>query len=179
MPTKKRVTNTAPKKAGATALKEAKVASETIKKAADSNVTFLNTLPNSNFFKMEMDMMKPNKQFEKLSQDANAMGQEQMDAMMKSTAIFQKGMEEIIKISTQIVQEASEKNATATKSLMACKTLNELADVQSKLAQSSYDTFLSNATKLSELSVKLCTDSFAPINDQVGKAVKKASSAAA
>lgn len=179
MAPKKKVTKTASKKVATTVLKEAKAATTTMKEAVDSNVTFLNALPNSNYFKMEMDMMKPNKQFEKLSQDATAMGQEQMDAMMKSTAIFQKGMEEIVKITTQIVQEAGEKNANATKSLMACKTLNELADVQSKLAQSSYDTFLSNATKLSELSVKLCTDSFAPINDQVGKAVKKASSAAA
>lgn len=175
----KKTTKTAAKKAATTVLKEAKTVSNTSNKPADSNVTFLNALPKNDFFKMEMDLMKSNKQFEKLTQDAAAIGQDQMDALVKSTAIFQKGLEEIIKVTTQIAQEAGEKNATATKSLFACKTLNEFADVQTKLAQASFDTFMSNATKLSELSVKVCTDSLAPINDQVGKAMKKATEAAA
>ena len=90
-------------------------------------------------------MFQPNKQFDKLTQDAAVMGQDQMDAIVKSTTIFQKGMEEIIKVASQIAQDAGEKNAAATKALLSCKTLNEFADTQSKLAQSSYDQFLSNA----------------------------------
>lgn len=163
---------TASKKAAKTVAKQAKTAA---KKATDSNLVFLNALPKNDFFKMEMDLMKPNKQFEKLTQDATALGQDQLDALIKSTAIFQKGLEEIVKVTTQIAQEAGESNASATKALFACKTLNELADAQTKLAQTSFDTFMSNATKLSELSVKVCTDSLAPINDQMGKSIKKAS----
>jgi phasin family protein len=136
------------------------------------------SFPTHDFFK-EMPMFKGTKQFDKLAQDAAVLGQDQMDAIVKSTTIFQKGMEEFVKTVSQIAQDAGEKNAAATKTLFSCKTLNEFADAQSKLAQSSYDEFLSNATKLSELSVKLCTDTFAPINDQVGKTIKKATDAAA
>lgn len=146
--------------------------------AEKATKSVFSALPTNDFFK-EIPMIKGNKQFDKLTQGAAVMGQDQMDAMMKSSAILQKGIEEIIKTASQIAQEAGEKNAAATKALFSCKTLNEFADTQSKLAQTSYDTFLTNATKLSELSVKICTDTFAPINDQVGKTIKKASDIAA
>jgi phasin family protein len=160
----------APKKVATTVL-----TSQPAKTTAKSTVTVFRSLPKPDFFKMEIDMLKGNKQFEKITQDAATIGQDQMDAVMKSTQVFQKGMEEIIKLATQIAQDAGEKQAAATKTLMSCKTLNEFTDAQSKLAQSSFDNFMSNATRMTELSVKVCTDCFAPINDQVGKAVKKAS----
>ncbi len=160
----------------------AKKSSETVIKAAapaeKATKNVFAALPSNDFFK-EIPMFKGNKQFDKLTQDAAVMGQDQIDALMKSSSILQKGIEEIIKTASQIAQEAGEKNAAATKALFSCKTLNEFADTQSKLAQSSYDTFLTNATKLSELSVKICTDSLAPINDQMGKTIKKASDLAA
>jgi phasin family protein len=79
----------------------------------------------------------------------------------------------------EICQDAGEKSQAAAKSVMSCKTINEFADVQTKLAQASFDEFMTNATKISEKGVKLCTDAFEPINDQVGKAIKKASDAMA
>lgn len=162
------------KKTTVVALEAPKAAS----KAASSVFAAFPSFPSNDFLK-EIPMFKGNKQFDKFTQDAAVLGQDQMDAIVKSTTIFQKGMEEIVKTVSQIAQDAGEKNAAATKTLFSCKTLNELADAQSKLAQSSYDEFLSNATKLSELSVKVCTETFAPINDQLGKTIKKASDAAA
>lgn len=174
MAVKSKTKKAAPKKVARTVQ-----ASETTAKTAKTTVTAFRPLPKPDFFKMEIDMIKGNKQFEKITQDAAVMGQDQFEAVVKSTQIFQKGVEEIIKVATQIAQDAGEKQATATKTLMACKTLNEFADIQGKLAQSSFDNFMSNATRLTELSVKVYTDTFAPINDQVGKAVKKASNSVA
>jgi len=167
------VTKKTEKKAAPAAQK----ATVTAKKAIPSFAAF-QPLMDNNYFK-EINMFQGNKQFEKLTQDGAALGQDQMDAVMKSSTILTKGLEDIVKTCMEIAQEAGEKSATATKSVLACKTLNELTEVQTKLAQASFDEFLSNATKLSELSVKVCTDCFAPINDQVGKAMKKASDAAA
>jgi len=130
-------------------------------------------------FPMEMTMMKGNKNFDKIASDAATMGQDQMDAIMKASTIWAKGMEDIIQTCVAICQEAGEKSQTAAKSVLSCKTLNEFTDVQTKLAQASFDEFMTNATKISEKSVKLCTDAMEPINDQMGKAIKKASSAAA
>ncbi len=167
----------------------------TVKAAAKkAPATLLNSVPAGNVtafkgfsqfpqfkpFTMETPtMMKGNKQAEKMAQDAIAMSQEKMDAMMKSSTIFAKGLEDIIKTCMDIAQTSGEKNANMGKTLMACKTLNELTEVQSRMAQASFDDFMTNATKISEMSVKLCTDCFEPLNDQMSKSIKRASSMAA
>jgi phasin family protein len=126
------------------------------------------------FKKMETKTMNTNKQFEKFSQDAANIGQEQVEALVKSGTILAKGMEDIMKTVMNIAQSSTEKSQEAAKAMMSCKTLNEFTEAQTKLAQSSFDDFMATATKLSELSIKVATDSLEPINDQVGKAMKKA-----
>lgn len=130
-------------------------------------------------FKMETNMFQGNKQVEQIAQDVAAASQAQMDAVMKSLTIFAKGMEDIQKTCLEIAQAAGEKSQSAAKTVMSCKTLNEFTDVQTKLAQSSFDEFMTNATRLSEKAVKLCTDAMEPINDQMGKTIKRASKMAA
>ena len=130
-------------------------------------------------FKLETDMFKGNKQFDKIAQDAAIAGQDQVDALVKSSAIFAKGMEDIIKTCMAIAQESGEKSQSIAKTVMSCKTLNEFTDVQAKLAQSSFDEYLTNATKISEKTVKLFTDALEPINSQMGKSIKRASDAMA
>lgn len=148
-------------------------------KPAASLAAFTKGFPQFQPFKLETNMFQGNKQFDKISQDAAVMGQAQMDALVKSTTIFTKGMEDIMKTCLEICQEAGEKSQTVAKTIMSCKTINEFADVQTKLAQASFDEFMTNATKISEKSVKVCTDALEPINDQMGKAMKKASEAMA
>lgn len=148
-------------------------------KPADTLAAFTKSFPQFQPFTLEANMFQGNKQFDKMTQDAAVMGQAQVDALVKSSTIFTKGMEDIIKTCMEICQDAGEKSQAAAKSVMSCKTINEFADVQTKLAQASFDEFMTNATKISEKGVKLCTDAFEPINDQVGKAIKKASDAMA
>lgn len=124
-------------------------------------------------------MFKGNKQFEKIAQDAAAVGQDQVDAIVKSSTILAKGVEDIIKTYMEIAQETTEKSQSVAKTVLSCKTLNEFTDVQTRLAQASFDDFLTNATRISEKTVKLYTEAFEPINDQMGKAMKKASDLAA
>lgn len=165
-----------------TVAKKAKAAVLTSKPAASLSA-FTNAFPVSfpqiQPFKLEMDMFKGNKQFEKIAQDAAVLGQDQMDAIIKSTTIFTKGFEDIMKTCMDIAQDAGEKSQSAAKTVMSCKTLNEFTDVQTKLAQASFDDFMTNATRLSEKTVKLCTDAMEPINDQMGKSIKRASDAMA
>lgn len=164
----------------APAAKKAKAAVLNSKPASvNASAFFTPAFPQIKPFKLEMDMFKGNKQMEKLTQDAAVMGQAQMDALVKSSTIFAKGMEDIIKICMDIAQDAGEKSQTAAKTLMACKTLNEFTDVQTKLAQSSFDECMTNATKISEKAVKLCSEAMEPINDQMGKSIKRASEAMA
>ena len=116
---------------------------------------------------------------EKFTAEAAFLNKEQMDAFMQCGTLWMKGTEDIVKTCVSLTQDAVEKNTEAVKSLMGCKTLNELTETQTKLVQESFDDLVANATKLSEMSVRLATNSFEPINAQFSKTLKKASDRAA
>lgn len=140
------------------------------------------TLPDLNKF-MKMEALMPtqaqNFKFDKFAQEAANASRENIEAVIKSGTIFAKGMESIIKTATEMSQSAAEKQAQYAKEIMASKTINEAAEAQNKIVQENFDEFMSGATKLSEMSVKLLNDSAEPINTQVSKAIEKASKAAA
>jgi len=123
--------------------------------------------------------MSGKNQFEKLSQDAANAGKEHVEALVKSGNIFAKGFEDFLKTYASLAQSSAERNAQAFKTLLGSKTLNEYTETQNRVAQENLDDFLSGVTKLSELGVKLATETFEPINDQVSKSIKKASEAIA
>lgn len=128
---------------------------------------------------METIMTKNKEQIEKLTTEAAAAGKDHFDAWMKSGSIMMKGYEDLMKTCMGIAQDTAEKNGEAFKTLLGCKNVNEFTEVQTRLAQQSFDDMMTNATKLSEITVKLATDGFAPINDQLSKSIKKASAAMA
>lgn len=120
-----------------------------------------------NFANMEDFVSKGKTQFEKLSGEAASLGKENVEALVESGNIFAKGFEGIMKTYAALAQDVSEKNAEAFQKLMGCKTVNEYAEIQNKVAQESFDGFMANATKLSELGIKLATDAFEPLNEQI------------
>lgn len=172
MATKKTAKKAASKKAAGT--KKSKSITKPAKAVSAQRSAPAKASSNSNVKKVEFRIMNTNKQFEKFTQDAANIGQEQVEALVKSSTILAKGMEDIVKTCMDIAQASGEKTQEAAKAMMACKTLNEFTEAQSKLAQASFDEFMTTATKLSELSIKVATESLEPINDQVGKAMKKA-----
>lgn len=151
------------------------------KKPAQASKTTENkakkTSTNYNF--METIMTAKTYDFDKFTKDATASSKDLFEAMQKSMNIWAKGVEQINQEAIALSQEIANKNQEAFKALIACKDINELTDVQNKLAKKNFDAIVSASTKLSEISVKVATDSFAPINDQVNKAVKKATESVA
>lgn len=114
-------------------------------------------------------------QFDNLAHEAANYSREQMDAVAKSGAILTKGLEEIMKTCVALCQVNAEKGSEAFKSMLACKTLDEVTSTQNKFAQQSFDDFMAGATKISEIGVKCATECLEPINDQFNKTIKKAS----
>ena len=140
----------------------------------------VNPLSKTEIFKtMENVMTQHKAQYEKISNEAASAGKEGVEAILKSTNIWMKGTEDLMKAYMNFAQESAAKNSEALKTLLGCKNLNELTEVQNKLAQESFDGFMAGATKLSELTVKLTTDVLEPINDQVSKTMRKATDAVA
>ena len=115
-------------------------------------------------------------QFDSFSKDQGAAIQETMQAYMKSGKIASARMQELMNTYTQMAQELTEKQTAALKNMMTCKTLNEVTEAQSQFAQSSFDDMMQTFTKMTEMGIKFATEAMEPLNDQVGKAIKKATS---
>ena len=141
---------------------------------AESNMcNFNQQLPSfgGNFETMETMMANYKDQYEKLTGDATSSLREGVESCVKSSSTFAKGAEQLIKTLAEVAQESGQRNAEAIKSLMASRTLNEYADAQNKLAQQNFDDAMSTMTKLSEMTIKLYTEAFEPVNAQMTKAM--------
>ncbi len=119
------------------------------------------------------------RKFDKLAGDSNELGRAGFEAFMKSGTIFAKGFEDFVRTSMELAQGAAEKQAQYVKEALSSKTLNEWTEAQNKIAQASFDDFMSGATKLSELGVRLLTESAGPLNEQMSRGMRKAGEAAA
>jgi len=128
---------------------------------------------------MEKTMTNTKPNFEKLGSDAAAQGKEGFDAFVKTSTLLAKGTEDIFKTYIALAQTSAEKSAEGVKALLGCKTIYELTETQNKLAQDSFESYVSNVTNLSELTMKVATDSFEPLNATITKTVKKATESVA
>ena len=156
-----------------------KLKKATVKKKVSSKPAASVKKSQQTFTKMENIMTQGKTQFDKLAKEAANASQEGIDAVTKSSTVVFKGAEDFFKAYVSIAQKSAEKSQNAVQALLGCKTLTEFTETQNKLAQESFDDFVSSATKLSEISVKVATDAFEPINDQLTKSIKAATSSLA
>jgi len=123
---------------------------------------------------METVMAQGKASIDKLTQDAASMSLESMDAVMKSSTTFAKGYENILRTTMSLVQSSAEKQTKFIKEALSAKTLNEWTEVQNKMVQANFDDFMSSATKITEMSVKMMSEVSEPLNNQMTKGLKKA-----
>ncbi|MDA1090615.1 MAG: phasin family protein [Proteobacteria bacterium] len=106
-------------------------------------------------------------------EDAVAFGKEAVDAVMKSNAIFVKGVQDINTALFGLAQSSMEDSVAATQKIFGCKTVADVMDAQAELAQSNYAKALDDGRKISDLSVKVAEAASKPITKQVNAAVEK------
>ena len=115
-------------------------------------------------------------QFEQITQTATQQAEEVanmskagFDAWMKTTNIWMDNTQNMWKSCTDMMNSTREKQAKAMKEFMSCKTLNDMTETSTKIAQETMEDTMSNATTLSEKTIKMCMDTMEPINDQMTK----------
>lgn len=123
------------------------------------------------------------KQFEQASaqmmkgyEDLTALSKENIDALVQSGTVAIRGAEALGKEVAAYTQASFEKSVAAGKAMMGAKSLREVVDLQNDYAKANFDALVAESTKLSEMSVKLTTEAFAPVaarfNATVGKITK-------
>jgi phasin family protein len=107
-------------------------------------------------------------------EDFAAFGKANLEAFVQANTLFAKGVEELSKEVVSLAQSSLETSTAATKAIFAAKTLKDVIELQADFAKTSFEKLVANSTKLGELTVKLATDSAAPIGARVTAASEKA-----
>jgi phasin family protein len=117
-----------------------------------------------------------NEQIEKFSkgfEGFTAFGQENMDALVKSSEIAAKAAEGIGSEVSAYSKKAFEDSVAAAQDLAAAKTMTELFEKQTAFAQAAFEGFVHQSTKMNEILVAASKDISAPIGARVSAATEK------
>lgn len=97
-------------------------------------------------------------------------GRENFDAAVKAGEVYVAGIQELNGLFFKAAKDAVRFNTEAAKSLTACKTPEEIAQTQMKLAQSGFDAAVEAGTSFGQTALKLATEVGEPISSQFGAA---------
>jgi phasin family protein len=112
-------------------------------------------------------------QFEKFSKGLEGLtsfGQENVDALVRSSEIAAKAAEGIGTEIGAYSKKSFEDSVAAAQDLASAKTLTELFEKQTSYAQTAFEGFVSQATKMNEIYVAAAKDITAPLGARVTKA---------
>ena len=106
-------------------------------------------------------------------EQAVAYGKENVNVVMKSNAIFVKGLQDINTVLFGLAQTSLEDSVAATQKLFGCKTVADVMDTQADLAKTGYAKAIEDSQKISELTAKVAEAASQPISSQVNATAEK------
>lgn len=115
-------------------------------------------------------------QFEKFSkgfEGITAFGQENVDAIVKSSELAAKAAEGIGSEVAAYSKKSFEDGVAAAQDFAGAKTLTELFEKQTAYAQASFEGFVAQSTKMNEILVAAGKDIAAPLGARVTAATEK------
>lgn len=105
-------------------------------------------------------------------EDFVAFQKSNVDAMIKSNEILSSGVKEINTSVYKLAQTNFEQTVALAQKIMTCKSVVEIVELQSDLAQTQYTKTVAESRKLSEQTIKLAEEASKPIADRVTVAVE-------
>jgi phasin family protein len=104
--------------------------------------------------------------------DMQKLGQDNMDATLKSFGAVSKGVQAIAVEFADYSKKSFDEGTAAIEKLFGAKTIEKAIEVQSDFVKSTYEGFVAEATKLGELYADLAKESYKPFETYLGKAPK-------
>ena len=132
---------------------------ETMKNAQRETAAKAESLMNETHQTLTQQFDKLTKGFEGMS----AMGQENIDALVKSSEIAARAAEGIGSEMSAFSKKSFEDGVAAAQDLAASKSLTELFEKQTSFAQQAFEGWMHQATKMNEICVAAVKDITAPI----------------
>jgi hypothetical protein len=106
-------------------------------------------------------------------EDFQKFNKQQLEAFTASTTLLSKGMQEIASESTEYSKKAFAANSAVIEKLLGAKTVESALAIQSEFAKSSYEGFVAQATKMTDLFTRLATEAFRPVGSALSVAQAK------
>jgi phasin family protein len=105
--------------------------------------------------------------------DLTAFSKSNMDAFVKSGTVFVQGLEQLTRTLVGATQSQVESSMSVAKSLIAAKNLTEFTELQNAFAKSWFDTAVTDATKISELAIRVANDVAEPLSARLTAAIEQ------
>ena len=108
--------------------------------------------------------------------DISAWGQDSIENFVKANTAAVKGFETLAQHFVELTGKTYETSVEAGKKLAGAKNVSDLFQIQSKLAQDSFASFVEEGKTVSELTTEIFTDVTAPLTPKFAKpaSMKKA-----
>lgn len=89
------------------------------------------------------------------------------------------GMEDLMKYQSTFFQQFAEKQMKYINDSLQVRTLNEWTETQHEIAQENLNDLMDMATRSSERCVKIASEAFEPLNEELNKFIRQTGQAAA
>ena|SRR5690348_3613022 len=103
----------------------------------------------------------------------SALSRENFDAVLKANAAWADGCEAIASEAVSYARQTLAVAGTATKDLLAARTLDRVIEIQAGLAKTALEALVERTARLSELGVALANGTWAPIGGCVETTLTK------
>ena len=97
-------------------------------------------------------------------EDFQKFSKQQLEAVTAATTTFSKGLQELAAESTDYSKKAFAASSAVVEKLLGAKSVESAIQIQSEYAKSAYDTFVAQATKMSEIYAKLAAEAMKPVS---------------
>ncbi|MBB4954054.1 phasin family protein [Agrobacterium vitis] len=111
-------------------------------------------------------------------EEANKKSKEAVDAVVKNYAEVTKGFQSIAAEATEYSKKSVQDLTSFVEQLTAARSIEAVVELQTKYAKSSYESFVAEATKITEMYADLAKTAYKPYEAPVAKASKAAATAA-
>jgi phasin family protein len=109
----------------------------------------------------------------KSAEELVSFSQGNMEAVVKSGQIWAAGVQEFTKSFASLAQAQMDQTVSVWKAMSGVKSLKDAMDLQSNLARTTVEAAMSETGKMTDASMKLAEQTFAPITARVSLAVEK------
>jgi hypothetical protein len=105
--------------------------------------------------------------FEKASAEFQKIGKVNYDAAVRSYGELNKGLQAIAASVTDYSKQAFDDATRTFEKLVGAKSLESVIEIQSQYAKKAYDSWVAEASKLSEMSSLMARDAYKPVEQVV------------